>query len=468
MRRDSTAMRPGERLTNQDEAERAQFTASQEEHTQAQSIRSTINRDPSAVSDTDVSSAVEYLQKRRLLAVTDSLLMISHGAENGLDLKQGDVQAILDMASKIDATGKATPENQLTSEIESRFWEVLSHVSNIIKPASAVALRERSRFLSVKKSSVFSSTIEHYKTSVWIILLITLMLHCYYYIVGALITDAKESIKDFDLARAAAFTALATSQQQERPPSSVAINISNTCDSLKSWRSINDWIAIATLQFGSSASNSKEELIPASPAPDGSVPSTQPAKRSSELPRSDVPDDYQQLCDNGNAYITAENLKTANENLSRLKVVDDRTRKIMNWASKVRDVVGQFILPLFYGALGAITSIIRELSLSIRQIRYSRAFGFEYSLKVPLGALSGATVGLIVTPETLNTAFGLTMLGLAFGFGYSVDVFFTMPDGLIGRLTQQGVAPQGASQRNLDPAEIAVERIKRPDDRPGA
>jgi hypothetical protein len=433
-------MYPNNNSQNQDSAESTHHAESKDEFPQDGSIRSTINKDPSSVDDPDISSAAEYLQKRRLLAVTDSLLMISHAAENGLDLKKEDVQAILDMAGKIDTTGKVTPEGQLTSEVESRFWEALSHVSNIIKPASAVALRERSRFLSVKKSSLFSSTIEHYKTSVWIILLITLMLHCYYYIVGALITDAKESIRDFDLARAAAFTAIATSQQQERPPSSVAINIGNTCDSLKSWRSINDWIAKATFQFGSSASNTKGNLTT----------------------------DYDQLCENHNAYIAADELKTANENLNRLKVVDDRTRKIMNWASKVRDVVGQFILPLFYGALGAITSIIRELSLSIRQIRYSRAFGFEYGLKVPLGALAGATVGLIVTPETLNTAFGLTMLGVAFGFGYSVDVFFTMLDGLIGRLTQQGVAPQGASQRNLDPAEIAVERIKRPDERPGA
>src|SRR3954452_1042939 len=215
MRRDSTAMRPGERLTNQDEAERAQFTASQEEHTQAQSIRSTINRDPSSVSDTDVASAVEYLQKRRLLAVTDSLLMISHAAENGLELKQSDVQAILDMASKIDTTGKATPEDQLTPELESKFWEALSHISKIIKPASSVALRERSRFLSVKKSSLFSSTIGWYKSLVWALLVITLASHCYYFLLGALIADAKDSIKNFDQARTAAFAAIASIQQRQ-------------------------------------------------------------------------------------------------------------------------------------------------------------------------------------------------------------------------------------------------------------
>jgi hypothetical protein len=159
-------------------------------------------------------------------------------------------------------------------------------------------------------------------------------------------------------------------------------------------------------------------------------------------------------------------INNAVKNLNQLRVVDDRTQIIVSWATKVREVVGQFILPLLYGALGAVTSIIRELSISIRQIRYSRAFVVEYGLKIPLGALAGATVGLLIAPETLNTASGLTILGIAFGFGYSVDVFFTLLDGLIGRLTQQEATPQRVPQRNLDSAEIAAERGKESGDRP--
>ena len=76
-------------------------------------------------------------------------------------------------------------------------------------------------------------------------------------------------------------------------------------------------------------------------------------------------------------------------------------------------------------------------------------------------------MGLIVAPETLNTALGLTMLGVAFGFGYSVDVFFALLDGLIGRLTQQAPTPQSALQRTLHPAEVAAERIRRSGEHPG-
>src|SRR3954462_9979717 len=109
-------MYPNNHSQDQDSAESTDQAESKEEFPQNGSIRATINKDPSSIDDPDVSSATEYLQKRRLLAVTDSLLMISHAAENGLDLKKEDVKAILDMAGKIDTTGKPTSEGQLTSE----------------------------------------------------------------------------------------------------------------------------------------------------------------------------------------------------------------------------------------------------------------------------------------------------------------------------------------------------------------
>ena len=402
-------------------------------HAADESLRGAIHRDASDFRDSDFSSAVEYLHNRLLLAVTDFLLMISHAAEKGLDLKQDDIQAILDMASTIDITGKVTPDSKLTAELESRFWAALSRISYLIRPASAVALRERSCFLAIKQSSLYLSTIDYYKRFVWFILIITLIFHCYYYIIGAFLADASESIQRLDLARAAAFTSIASNQREpSQPDSSVIINIGNTCAALSSWRITNNWVARFTGQVGS----------------------VQQVKGSWSAEEA-------KLC-------LDRDINDAVKNLNQLRVVDDRTQMIISWATKVREVVGQFILPLLYGALGAVTSIIRELSISIRQIRYSRAFVVEYGLKIPLGALAGATVGLLITPETLNTASGLTILGIAFGFGYSVDVFFSLLDGLIGRLTQQEATPQRVPQRNLDLAEIAAERGKELGDRPSA
>src|SRR4051794_2817743 len=172
-----------------------------------ESVFSSINKDQSGISDDDVLSSIKYLQERRFVAVTTSLIMIGHAAEAGYNLSQSDVKAILDMADAVDPKGKAVSENQITPDLESKFWEALSHISNLIKPATAAAIRERSDFLSAKsggrKGTVFSSTIEFYKRYLWIVLAFTLITHGYYFYLGAMIGEAKISIQRFDSARTA-------------------------------------------------------------------------------------------------------------------------------------------------------------------------------------------------------------------------------------------------------------------------
>src|SRR5215218_9236269 len=51
------------------------------------SIRESINKDSADIEDADVRESIALLRKRRIQAVTDSLLMVNHAAEKGLDLK---------------------------------------------------------------------------------------------------------------------------------------------------------------------------------------------------------------------------------------------------------------------------------------------------------------------------------------------------------------------------------------------
>jgi hypothetical protein len=342
--------------------------------------------------------------------------MVSHAAETGRNLNQEDVRAILDMADVVDPSGKPVSGGRLTPELESRFWEALSRISNLVKPASAAAIRERSEFLSTndaRKNTIFSSTIRYYKYAVWATLAITLILHGYYFALDSMITEAEESIKHFDVARTEAFTSIASTKQNQ-VDSAISINIGNVCATLNNWRTTNESIATWTLQ--STSARGIRNIIN-----DTSMP-------------------YNALCDSNRANIESNSdgsvLASITSYLNELRVVDPDTQKTLARGERFRNLIGHFILPLLYGTLGALAYIIRSLTLSIREIRYSRAFHFEHGLHIPLGALAGATVGLVVTPETLNTAFGLTILGLAFGFGYSVDVFFALIDGFISRLTQ--------------------------------
>ena len=400
---------------------------------EGESIFQSMNKD-NTTDDENVSSAIKYFRTRRLLAVNSSLLMISHAAEIGRNLNQDDVKAILDMADIFDSSGKIVSEGRLTPELESRFWEASSRISNLVKPASAAAIRERSEFLSAsnaKKNSVFASTIGYYKYAVWVTLAITLILHGYYSALSSMITEAKESIKSFDVARTEAFTAIASSKQ-DQVDSAISISIGNVCATLHNWRSTNE--AIATWTFQSKAAESIKAIVDAGDNPSISQNSLCSSNKSNLKFNPNVLEQAEKASPSSNQdSLTPDYIASQ---LNELRVVDPDTQKALAGGERFRNTIGNFILPLLYGTLGALAYIIRSLTISIREIRYSRAFHFEHGLHIPLGALAGATVGLVVTPETLNTAFGLTVLGLAFGFGYSVDVFFALIDGFISRLTQ--------------------------------
>jgi len=101
---------------------------------------------------------------------------------------------------------------------------------------------------------------------------------------------------------------------------------------------------------------------------------------------------------------------------------------------EVRAVLSKSVLPFAYGLLGAIASVVRSLSVSVNDVTYVPSYRLLYWLRVPLGALAGATVGLLFEAQSLATVTGLTTLGLAFGVGYAVEVFFAALDGLIERL----------------------------------
>ena len=113
----------------------------------------------------------------------------------------------------------------------------------------------------------------------------------------------------------------------------------------------------------------------------------------------------------------------------------NEARQIMQWAQVDRAAFAQFVLPLLYGMLGALAGIVRALGTAVKDAKYSPASGLIYTLKVPLGALVGATIGIVIEAKTLASVAGLTSLGLAFGFAYAVDIFFSFLDELMARLS---------------------------------
>lgn len=97
-------------------------------------------------------------------------------------------------------------------------------------------------------------------------------------------------------------------------------------------------------------------------------------------------------------------------------------------------VIGSYILPLFYGLLGAYAYVLRVLFEDIRTITYSLDSDIRYILRINLGALAGLTVGLL----NIGSGGGLNLspLALAFIAGYSIEFVFTAIDRFIGGITK--------------------------------
>jgi hypothetical protein len=108
-----------------------------------------------------------------------------------------------------------------------------------------------------------------------------------------------------------------------------------------------------------------------------------------------------------------------------------------------------YVLPMMFGVLGTLAGLMRAITAKVRDSTLSpRDYRLVFFL-VPLGAVAGLAVGLVVTPgNTLTGATALTLpaAGLAFLAGYGADAFFTMIDNLLTRVFALTPPPSSGSK----------------------
>ena len=95
-------------------------------------------------------------------------------------------------------------------------------------------------------------------------------------------------------------------------------------------------------------------------------------------------------------------------------------------------LLNDYILPAIYGALGTIAFILRQISIRLQAQSLRLSTIMNYLVRLPLGALSGIAVGLLLRPEdTPEGIAALQPLALAFVAGYSVELVFAAMDRLV-------------------------------------
>ena len=113
-------------------------------------------------------------------------------------------------------------------------------------------------------------------------------------------------------------------------------------------------------------------------------------------------------------------------------------------AGQVIDVMQKWLLPLLYGALGAMVFVVRTLSLQARDRLFRKEALVSLVLRVYLGMISGLAIGWFWNQSPQSASSGgplsistLSPFALAFVAGYGVELFFTLLDKIVSTFTNK-------------------------------
>jgi hypothetical protein len=107
--------------------------------------------------------------------------------------------------------------------------------------------------------------------------------------------------------------------------------------------------------------------------------------------------------------------------------------RVIEKANLVTGIIGSFVLPILFGALGAVAYIVRSISDQIRNATFSSTSPIRHFMRVVLGVMAGVVVGLF---GGLSNQLTLSPLAIAFLAGYGTEALFSMFDALIQKFRQ--------------------------------
>ena len=116
-------------------------------------------------------------------------------------------------------------------------------------------------------------------------------------------------------------------------------------------------------------------------------------------------------------------------------------------------VIGNYILPVLYGALGAMGSMLRQFNRRLAERLLTPRDRRASHIRVMLGVMTGACIGLFFNSSAGaaqatglgGAAVTLSASAIAFLAGYGVELVFRTLDALLGHIFRLGEGPRDAS-----------------------
>jgi hypothetical protein len=114
----------------------------------------------------------------------------------------------------------------------------------------------------------------------------------------------------------------------------------------------------------------------------------------------------------------------------------DKNIEVIQQAQNYILVIGLYILPLFYGLLGALTYVLRDLSNQTHKMQYTKESNINHILRLILGTIAGLAVGVfwgdLKQQESFIVIRSLGPLLVAYVSGLTVEYIFTAIEKLVG------------------------------------
>ena len=361
--------------------------------------------------------------------IYEAELLLAYVAQNGLEIDDAIVAVIVNSKYWLEQ-GEWTPEREI------QFWIAFNTIAKLVSPVSVASLkatsstamessifrdpRKRFNFYWYPKGSTFAkqSVSLYQKSTVWV-LLILLLTHSYWLSESMLIAPILELQQQIGKAQEQLTLAKqnpAITQRADDP------RISELQAKLKDYENL--------FQAHSKMVTTCKPLL--------SLFTTCSIIEESNVPQK--------------------------EETNVLQKIEGQSKTIISERVKIQALLQQkkfilanlqlFVLPLFYGLLGAFVYVLRTLTIEIKTLTYTRESNINYRLRIQLGALAGLAIGWItgsntsfsldaLSADTLSSfppVGGLSLqtlspMALAFVAGYSVDVLFALMDKIIYALS---------------------------------
>ena len=341
-------------------------------------------------------------------AIKNSELVLFYIAELGIEAEKKDVEIITE--------AKEAFENGMWNvETEVKFWIAFKNLTSIIKPVTVDSLKASQEVL-IKQPNIFQKLfrtkrkqtlsyriVRFYTFFTVLTMFLMLFLHIYFSI-GTIrlnrIQSANERIakiiddrNEIDLIMGAGATNISAQQKRDQLQSELfEVNTEKETNI----ELLGDWVNFIQHFFWASGKEDRPEKTEieenSEPGPPG-----QPGSPEKNL---------------------------------------DRNIEIIQQAQNFILIIGLYILPLFYGLLGALTYVLRDLSRQTKNMQYTKESNINHILRLILGTIAGLAVGVfwgdIKQQENFIVIKSLGPLLVAYLSGLTVEYIFSAIERWIG------------------------------------